>query len=291
MVWRTRFLAVLATVLASLLSVSAQAQLLYAAIGATGATGNLFLVSATNGTTSPVGPLITSGGLPVAITGLAVNPRTGVLYGITANSSPNISAHLVTISTINGLVTDVGAMGTGGADIAFSGAGVLYMSSGNNGNLWTVNLTSGVATIVGATGFGAVSGGGLAINSQGIAVMMPNGASGNVVALNLNNGTGTAGVALTGAPIPAGTINAASYDSNNVLFAVNGTFAGGASNLVTINGTTGAVTSIGVLPANVDALAFATPLSAVPTLSEWTMILMALLLAATGFAAMRRNSR
>jgi hypothetical protein len=84
-------------------------------------------------------------------------------------------------------------------------------------------------------------------------------------------------------------MNAASVNSTGVLYAVNGNFGGGVGNLVTINLTTGAVTNIGTLPPDIDALAFALGSEGVPTLSEWAMIVMALLLAATGFLAMRRR--
>jgi len=286
MSWRIRLAALVAAV-ATFLPFSTQAQNLYAAVGSTGATGSLFIVSPATGASAPVG-LILAAGLPIAMTGLAVHPQTGVLYGVTANASPNIPAHLVSISTITGAATDIGALGTGLADIAFSGAGVLYGVSGNNANLWRINLSTGAATIVGTTGTTS-SGGAFAINPVGVAVSSANGASSTLDAINLQTGARTAGPVMSGAPIPGGTLNAATYNSLGQLFAVNGNFGGGTDNLVTINLATGVITNVGVLPDNIDALAFVAPMSAVPTMSEWSMISMALLLAITGFVAMRRR--
>jgi len=284
MSWRIRLAAFVAAA-ASFLSLSTQAQILYAATGTAGTPGVLYQVAPATGQTSPVGPILV-GGLPIAITGLAVNPQTGVLYGVTANASPNLAQHLVSISTLSGVATDIGALGTGLADIAFRLDGILYGVSGNNANLWRINLSTGVATIVGTTGFTS-SGGAFAINPVGVAVTNGNGASGTLDSINLQTGARTAGPVLSGAPQPGNNLNSASFNSAGQLFAVNGN--GAPSNLVTINVATGVVTDVGLLPDFIDALAFATPMSAVPTMSEWAMILMALLLAVTGFVAMRRR--
>jgi hypothetical protein len=285
--WRIRITAMLAMVV-SLLSVSAQAAAtLYAATGSGGVAGNLYVIDPNSGSASVAGPILL-GATPVALTGLAVHPQTGVIYGATASSDATIPRHLVRI-TPTGAVTDIGTLGVSSADIAFSPAGILYMSSGASGNLFVVNLGSGLATSLGPTSFGSASGGGLAVTAGNIGLYLPNGASGVLATLNLTTGAGAAGPALTGAPIAGGTMNAASVNSTGVLYAVNGNFGGGVGNLVTINLTTGAVTNIGTLPPDIDALAFALGSEGVPTLSEWAMIVMALLLAATGFLAMRRR--
>jgi hypothetical protein len=290
MSWRTRMAALL-SVIVSLIPVSGVAQTLYAATGSSGVTGNLYTVSTVTAAATVVGPILL-GATPLAMTGLAVHPTTGVLYGITANSDPTIPRHLVIISATSGAATDVGAMGTGGADIAFNAGGTLYMTSGNNGNLWTVNLTTGLATAVGATSFGSVSGGGLGINAGGGAFFSPNGANGTIATVNLATGAATAGPTLAGAPIPGGTINAASFSAGGVLFAVNGNFGGGPDNLVTIDTATGAVTNIGALPTNIDAIAFGAggaSSSGIPTLGQWALFAMALMLFMTGSLVARRK--
>jgi hypothetical protein len=288
MVWRARF-AFLATVIVSLLSLPAQSQTLYIANGSGGVAGDLYTVNTTTAATTVVGPILV-GALPVAITGLAFHPTARVLFAITSNNSPNLARHLLTINPATGAATDIGALGISGADIAFSAAGTLYMSSGSASSLFTVNITTGATTLVGATGVGD-SGSGLAINGAGTAYFAGNGANGQIVTLNLGTGAATAGPTLTGAPHPTGTIDSMKFSSTGVLFAVNN--ANAPNNLVTINVTTGAVTNIGVLPNSIDGLAFAPPplaaVGPVPTLGDWVLVAMALLLGGTGLVAMRRR--
>ena len=73
---------------------------------------------------------------------------------------------------------------------------------------------------------------------------------------------------------------------------VTGTLFGSRNNndLITINRTTGAVTTLGPTVAGIDAIVFAgVPPLVTPTLSEWAMILMGLLIAAAGLLALRRR--
>ena len=218
------------------------------------------------------------------------DPTTGFLYGITSNNSPNIARHLVTINPATALATDAGALGIGGADIAFDAAGNLYMTSGSAANLYGVNKASGVATVIGATGTGD-SGSGLAINGGGTAFFAGNGDHGALATLNLTTGAATLGATLTGAPNNGG-IDSMKFSSTGVLFGVDNNNSP-VNNLVTIDTATGAVTNIGALPASIDGMAFAAGgigTSAVPTLGEWALIAMALLLGGTGFVALRRRT-
>lgn len=289
MVWRTRFALVTAAVVL-LLSFPAQSQTLYVATGSGGVTGNLYTVDPTTAAATVVGPIL-AGGLPIAMTGLAFDPTTNILYGITSNNSPNIARHLVTINPATGLATDIGALGIGGADIAFDAAGNLYMSSGNATNLYSVNKATGVATVIGATGTGN-GGSGLAINAGGTAFFAGNGDHGALATLNLATGAATLGATLTGAPNNGG-IDSMKFSSTGVLFGVDNNNSP-VNNLVTINTATGAVTNIGALPASIDGMAFGAGglpgTGAVPTLGEWALIAMALLLGGTGFVAMRRGT-
>lgn len=288
MSWRTLAATLLAAAI-PLLPSSAQAQTLYAATGAGGTTGNLYIVNQATAAATVVGPILV-GALPIAITGLAFHPTTGVLYAITSNNSPNFPQNLVTINPATAAATIIGALGIGGADISFASSGILYMSSGQATNLYTVNLTTGAATLVGATGTGD-SGSGLAIDSGGTAYFSGNGSAGSLDRLSLSTGAATIGPVLTGAPI-AGSINAMKFSGSNALFGVNNTNPGGnPDNLVTINVLTGAVTNIGALPASIDGLAFAgiNPPGAAPTLSEWALIALALILFSAGASAVARR--
>src|SRR5207237_7041953 len=107
--WRPRCLAVLTALLfgGTLLALppapggpgAASAQVpgtvLWGATGGTAA-GQLYRIDPTSGTSTLVGNLVV-GASPIAVTGLAVDPTTNVLYGATSNASPNSPVSLVTI--------------------------------------------------------------------------------------------------------------------------------------------------------------------------------------------------
>jgi len=114
--------------------------------------------------------------------------------------------------------------------------------------------------------------------------------------LNPATGAPTNVAVMTGAPI-GGQVNAMAVNPvSNVLFAIDFTGGGaaGPANLITINKTTAVVTNIGVTGPGMDAIAFvpalagAAPPAQVPTLSEWTTILLALLIAAVAVVGWRR---
>lgn len=279
---------------ATLLSGLASAQTLYAATGSNGVAGNLFTVNPATAAATLVGPIVV-GALPVSITGLAVHPATGVLYGATAPASPNLPMNLVTINSTTGAATVVGPLGTRVSDLHFNAAGTLFGWFQNAPNeLATVNIATGAATAVGPSGLAAfVNGGGIAINAGGTAFVTVHGSAGTLDTVNTATGVGTAGPAMAGAPI-AGSVNALAFSPAGTLFGVNSNQSGSPTTnfLVTINTGTGAITSIGALPGDTDAIAFAFPLAAavvtpVPTMSEWALAVMALLMALAAFVAMR----
>ncbi len=90
---------------------------------------------------------------------------------------------------------------------------------------------------------------------------------------------------LSGAPMPDGAINATAINNAGVLFGGDSNQGGTAAvDLVTINTATGAVTNVGALPNNTDALAF--QLAAItPPPPSGTPIPTTLLLAVTGLAS------
>lgn len=290
---RTWLVALLAAA-AAFFAGSAHAQL-YAATGSNGVNGNLFTVNPASGASTLVGPILV-GALPVSLTGLAVHPTTGILYGSVNNSSPNLANNLITINRTTGAATVVGPMGTTVPDIAFNAAGTLFGWHRGSNSLATISLVTGTATSLGASGLAAFSrGGGLAINGAGQGFVSITGTTpGTLDTVNTTTGAGTAGPAITGAPTTDAML-AMAFSPGGVLFAVNSDRSGSPTTdfLVTINTATGAVTSIGALPGDTDALAFAPAAgsgpSAAPTLSGWGMIVLALLLAAAGAVAIRRR--
>src|SRR5262249_2525667 len=128
-------------------------------------------------------------------------------------------------------------------------------------DLYTINLTTGAATRVGDAGI-TNSGAGLAINASGTAYLAAAGASGVLRTVNLATGAVTTVATLSGAPVPTGSIDAMAFNQDGTLLGVNLTEGGpgnpgapGNTFLVTINPTTGAVTSLGASVPGLDAIA------------------------------------
>jgi DNA-binding beta-propeller fold protein YncE len=257
-----------------LLGLSAKAEILY---GADGANANpatvLMTINTATGATTTIGPI------GFAVTGLAFSPVTGILYGSTGAASPVAPNSIITINRFTGAGTLVGATGLGGpvADITFRSDGTLFGWSEASDDLVTINTTTGVATVVSDSGLGT-SGSGIAFSGAGALFFA--GDSGSLHTISPTTGLVTSTVAL-GAP---SRMNALAFSGETgTLF---GTLGG---TLYTIDPTTGTVTTIGATAANIDAIVFAAGPNPAPTLSEWNMILLGLLLAGTAMWAIRKR--
>src|SRR5262245_54405388 len=157
---------------------------LYAATSA-GGPGELYIINqATGAVVQDVGPLNDALSTNYPITGLAFHPTTGVLYGSTGNAGA-VDALLVTINPATALVSVIGAFNAGPvnsagtpatmADLAFDSAGNLYgVASIGGPNLYSINATTGQATLVGPNGVSSsTTGGGVAISSGGVFYATP----------------------------------------------------------------------------------------------------------------------
>jgi hypothetical protein len=250
------------------IGVQAHADRLYAATAA-GAAGELYILNpATGAMVQDVGPLNDSLGANYSITGLAFHPTTGVLYGSTGNANTAAQATLVTIDPATALVTVVGAFNAGPvnssgspatmADIGFDPAGNLYgIASIGGPNLYSVDTTTGQATLVGPNGVASsTSGGGLAISPDGDFYGTPTSSrfgtfdSGTGAYTNIGNPTK-----------PAGTGAYGSLDYNrNVLYGLNvGPGSPPPTALVIIDPATAGVTLVGFSLNSLDAIAFQIP--------------------------------
>ena len=210
-----------------------------------------------------VGPLNDLSSLNYPITGLAFHPVTGVLYGSTGNAGAT-DARLVTINPATGLVTliglfNAGPVNSGGtpttmADIAFDLSGNLYgVASIGGPNLYSINLLTAQATLVGANGVStSTTGGGLAINA-GLFFGTPTASRFGTY----NSGTG-AYVNIANPVKPAGgAYGALDFDENGILYGLNvGSGSPPPTHLVTINTANGVVTDLGVSVDSLDAIAF-----------------------------------
>lgn len=287
----TRTLQLIAVAL-GLLSGSAltNGQTLYGTTGGPSNPGNLYIVNPATGFATLVGPLRDSDLAPYAVTGLAFD-GTGTLYGATSTNSPTAPSELVTINPMSGLVTVVGAFNTGVvsgvnnspetmADLTFSSVNnTLYGGGSLSTNLYSINLGSGQAASPGASGTSGVPAGvGIAANNAGTVFGSPNGAAGDLVTYNTTTGAATPVATITGAPFGAnGSMAALAFSPSSLLYGVDLNRSDNttprASDLVTIDTTSGAVATIGPitdLNGNIpqfDAIVFGP--AAVPEPSTW----------------------
>jgi hypothetical protein len=242
----------------------AEAQTLYGATAA-GAPGRLYILNHTNGAVvQDIGPLNDVTGTNYPITGLAFHPTTGVLYGSTGNNPEETAARLVRINPNNAQVTVVGSFNAGPvnssgtpatmADLSFDAAGNLYgVGSIGGPQLYSINATTGQATVIGDTGITSTTGGGLEFSSSGVIFGTP-------TASRFGTYDGVTGmftnIANPNKPAGGGAYGSLSFNGS-ALYGLNvGPGSPPPTHLVTINPATGDVTALGATPNSLDAIAF-----------------------------------
>lgn len=250
----------------------AEAATLYGATSA-GGPGELYTLSpATGAMISDVGPLADAFNVNYPVTGLAFNPISGLLYGSTGNSVAGTAAKLVTINPLTAQVTVIGSFNVGNAgnpatmaDLAFDSAGNLYgVGSVGGPQLYSINLLTGQATVIGGTGLTSTSGGGVAIGAGGIFGTPTSTRFGTY-----NSGTGAfSNIANPNKPL-GGAYAALDFDGNTLYGLDLGPGPDLFSHLVTIDTATGAVTDLGGSVSSLDAIAF----NSVPEPSSAALIL------------------
>jgi hypothetical protein len=209
-------------------------------------------------------PVETIGEVGFNVTGMAIDPADGTLYGSTgrqpAGGAPNPGS-LITINRETGAGTLVGDLVPGtdtAGDITFAADGSLYgwmLPAPTTNDLATINKATGAATVVGEAG-GLSGGGGLAFSPGGVLfhtalddgpLYTVNPATGAVTPVAPLSGT--AGVQLAALAFDAaGTLFAARVDYNNTNPA--------ASEVVTIETATGQITPRGPSVNRLDAIEF-----------------------------------
>jgi DNA-binding beta-propeller fold protein YncE len=252
---------VVTAALIGLLAVPARAggpaQVLYGADGAVGnpATNLYILDPATGGIVTTVGPI------GFAVTGLAVHPTTGFLYGTTSNRSPTSPGFLIAINQTTGAGVAIGDLVAGdetAADITFGADGTLYgWLEADTDDLVTIDLLTGAATVVGDSGL-STAGSGLAGIGNPLILF---GEGDDACASLIDTGTGAVSdpCVFTLNSTFNGEIAAADFDAGGVLYGADLTGSGTQprlAQLVTINTTTGAVTVLGDSVNSLDAIAF-----------------------------------
>jgi hypothetical protein len=252
-----------------LIAARAEALTLYASTAA-GAAGELYTLDASTGAvTQDVGPLNDMNSVNYPITGLAFQPHTGALLGSTGNSNSATAAMLVKINPATAQVIVIGPFNAGPvnaggtpatmSDLAFDSAGILYgIGSIGGPNLYTINTSTGQATLVGSTGLTSTSGGGLAISAAGVFYGTP-----TSTRYGTYNSVTGAYTNITAPALPAGVGAYTALDFNgSVLFGLNtgpSPPSPPPTHLVTIDPTTGIVTDLGASLDSLDAIAFQPP--------------------------------
>lgn len=279
---RLALLAVLVLWLTAPLAALAQ-QVYVAAMRGQAGTPNLmsglYAINLSNGAATFLTPLRTANGGAVAITGLAVDTPTRTFYGITSNLSPHLPQSLVSLDPQSGALTLIGHMDLPGTDIVFDNSGRLLMWLPATRQVGVVDLKTAHVTPLGQAGPPDAFGG-LAVDLRGVAFVTPGGANGTLDTVDLKTGELKPGPQLNGAPFP-GAITAMTFTPSGLLIAINSNVGSpAAAKLVTINTSTGAMSAIGTLPEDSDAITFAPPphdmSEVLATMSGRTLALLAL---------------
>lgn len=116
---------------------------------------HLMILDPETGSATDIGP---TGQGPIS--GLAWDPSTATMYGVTGGAAGYGPSKLVTIDLDTGLATVIGETGITAGGLAFGPDGLLY-AGGNNrdgGNLYSIDTANAGASLIGPTGFDGVSG-------------------------------------------------------------------------------------------------------------------------------------
>lgn len=189
-----------------------------------------------------------------ALTALAFSPG-GVLYGSTASVDFD-SGQLVVVDSTTGLATLIGPFGLGNStltDLSFSSLGTLYGVSSGDLGLFTVNTSTGAATLVGDSGW-TDSGGGVSFCPSGTLYYISQGAhvNGAFQSIDPSNGNLTTIATLSGYSPSNANISALACSIAGTLYGV-ATLTN--QDLISVNTTSAVATLLGTTSANLDALA------------------------------------
>jgi len=244
-----------------LASAATAAPVLYGATGADSTdtspppVSKLYSIDPANGAATAIGSIGS------AVTGLAVDPTSGTLYGVTADvERAGTPRQLLSINPATGAGTVVGSIGANEIeDIAFNSAGQLYGWNTVGDSLARISKTAPVSvTSVGPSGAGVTFGGALAFGVSGALYGLLNGDDGNLWTVDPASGVATKSRALNGTPNASGALMAAAAfgcDGKTLYSALND--YGAAANLVTVNTENGDVKNVGASVPALDALAIA----------------------------------
>ncbi|HUJ08429.1 MAG TPA: PEP-CTERM sorting domain-containing protein [Verrucomicrobiae bacterium] len=212
------------------------------------------------------------------------DPSGGALYAV-GNRVSDGTQVLLTINPTTGAGTEIGPTTLSGnvQDISFRNSDdALFGYSG--GYIYTFNITTGVATLLGDTGDGFPSGNGLAFDPFDTLYKADNN---NLWTINQSTGAGTSVLSLS-YPIAGSRANGMDFDnSTGILWAsVNaGSGGSGMNYLATINVDNGDVTEVGMTQSGSDALVVSIAL--IPEPGTFTLVGLGLV----GLLTLRRRKK
>ncbi|HKO37192.1 MAG TPA: Calx-beta domain-containing protein [Solirubrobacterales bacterium] len=204
-----------------------------------------------------------------AITGLAQDPTTGILYAISNNKSPLAPRTLLAINPANGAAAAVGPLGEIVADITFDSQGRLFGWSEETDDLASIDKVTGDATVVGDSAlstYGSASA--FDINDtywlfgDGEGDTTPPPTTGEYWTLDTTTGKPTSRGFLTPLDENESSISAAAFDCARTT--VYGTFNNCGkppAYLLTIDTATGVLTNKGLTVTGADGLEWYCPLA------------------------------
>jgi len=231
---------------ALLFPLTTAAAFLYGATGSGGVLSDLYTINTSTGAGTFIGRI------GFNVSGIAFDPTTGRLYGLSGGAETG-AAELITINTTTGAGTLVGTV-TGPVtdrfpDITFDAAGSLYAWTEERDALVRIDKTTAAVTFLGPTLGSAVTG--LAFSNAG---RLFREVAGTLSTIDPITGALVSTIGSAGRLVGLGM----DFDQNDTLYAIErrGPGPGGARALVTVNTSTGAATTIGGTVAGLEALAF-----------------------------------
>jgi hypothetical protein len=222
---------------------------------------NLFQVNPDTGAATSLG------NTGYAITALAQDPTTGILYGASNVNSPIAPRTLLILNPANGAAVPVGSLLPARvADMSFDSSGRLFGWSEEEDTLVSIDKATGAATVVGKNEF-STYGSGSAFDRNdnywlfGDGEGEVGGGEGEYFTVDTGTGVLTSRGFLTPIDENESAVSAASYDcARATAYAVIQNYGKPPANLVTIDTVTGAVTNKGLTTTGADGLEWYCPL-------------------------------
>lgn len=196
-----------------------------------------------------------------SVTGLAIHPKTKVLYGVTGTQDQTAPGSLIKINKATGKAKLIGdefeGDDYGAADITFTNDGTLYGWAETEDALVTINISTGAATFVGADPGVGTFGNGISAASDDTLFFTGDGDMGSLSTVDPSTGGLTNVETLDGQFDDA--IGALAFDRKDNLFGSRRTSDDAGRDLIRIDTENGHITSLGETVDRLDAIEFSEP--------------------------------